>query len=227
MRRLLVAVIALIVLVIAVDRVAKVVVERQVASRIEDTYNLSERPQLTVHGFPFLTQVLRRELNRVDVQADGVTIEDAQGLDIDLTLRDVGLLEGYRGRAGELDGTVEVPYGDLVRLARRSGATAFGLSYGGDPGTIAVRSTIAGPGGDVDVVAFGAIRLAGSRLTMRPSRVEIDGQPADPVITELARDQLALDVKVPRIPGAVTLESLHAAKGGLRIGIAGRNVSVG
>ena len=227
MRKLLIALVVLIVLLVAVDRVAKVVVEREAAARAQDVYDLSERPDITVHGFPFLTQVLRRELGRVDVDATGVTVEDARDLDVRFTARDVRLLEGYRGRAAELHGTVTVPYQDLARLARQADAPAFDLAYGGAPDTIAVRATIAGPTGDVDVVAFGSPRLSGSRLTVRPSRVEVDGEPADPLITQITQRELELDVQIPQIPGAATLESLDADQDGLRLGIGGRNVSVG
>jgi LmeA-like phospholipid-binding len=227
MKRLLIALVVLVLLLLAVDRVAKVVVEREAASRVRDVYDLSERPDITVHGFPFLTQVIRRQLGRVDVEANGVTVEDARDLDVRFTAHDVRLLEGYRGRAAELDGTVTVPYQDLVRLARQAGGPRFDLAYGGAPDTIAVRATITGPAGDVDVVAFGDVRLSGSRLTVRPNRVEVNGAEADPLITEIARRELGFDVQIPRIPGAVTLESLDTDQDGLQIGITGQNVSVG
>jgi hypothetical protein len=227
MRKVLIAVVVLVILLIAVDRIAKVVVQHQAAGRIQDEYELSQRPDVNVHGFPFLTQVLRRELTKVDVDAAGVAIEDVQDLDIDLTMRNVRLLEGYRGRADELEGTVLVPYEQLARLARETGAAGINLGYGGAPDTIAVRASIAGPTGDVDVVAFGTLRLSGSRLTMHPTRFEVDGNSADPIVAQLARDQLELDVRIPRIPGAISLESLHATEAGLQVGISGRNVSVG
>lgn len=227
MRKVLIALVVLVVLLIAADRIAKVVVQHQAAGRIQDEYNLSERPDVNVHGFPFLTQVLRRELTKVDVDAAGVAIEDTQNLDVDLTLRDVRLLEGYRGRARELDGAVLVPYDELARLVRETAGVGINLGYGGTPDTIAIRASIAGPAGAVDVVAFGALRLSGSRLTMRPTRFEVNGEPADPIVVELARNQLELDVRIPRIPGTISFESLHATEAGLQIGISGRNVSVG
>jgi LmeA-like phospholipid-binding len=227
MRKLLIALLVLVALLLAVDRVAKIVVEREAASRAQEVYNLSERPHITVHGFPFLTQVLSRKLGRVDVDAPGVTVEEADDLEVRFTARDVRLLAGYRGRAAQLDGSVTVPYQGLVQLARQTGASTFDLAYGGAPDTIAVRATIDGPAGAVDVVAFGDLRLTGSRLTMRPTRVEVDGAAADPLITEIARRELGLDVQIPQIPGAVRLRSLAAGEDGLRIGVTGQNVSVG
>jgi len=204
-----------------------VVVQHQAAGRIQDKYDLSERPDVTVHGFPFLTQVLRRELTSVNVEATGVAIGDTENLDVDLSLRDVRLLDGYRGRAQELDGTVLVPYDELARLVRETSAVDVNLGYGGAPDTIAIRTSIAGPAGPLDVVAFGGLRLSESRLTLRPMRFEVNGEPADPIVAGLARDQLALNVRIPRIPGMVSLESLHATEAGVQIGISGQNVSVG
>jgi hypothetical protein len=62
---------------------------------------------------------------------------------------------------------------------------------------------------------------------MRPTRFEVNGEPADPIVAQLARNQLEFDVRVPRIPGAISFESLHATESRLQIGISGRNVSVG
>ena len=227
MRKVLIALVVLVLLLLAVDRIAKVVVEHQAAGRIQDVYDLSERPDVSVRGFPFLTQALRREFARVDVEAAGVAIEDTQNLDVDLTMHDVRLLEGYRGRARELEGMVAVPYDELARLARQAGAADINLGYGGAPDTIAIHASIAGPAGDMDVAAFGALRLSGSRLTMRPTRVEVHGEPADAVVTQLARNQLEFDVRIPRIPGVLALDSLHATEDALQIGITGSNVSVG
>jgi hypothetical protein len=120
-----------------------------------------------------------------------------------------------------------VPYDELTRLVRETAGVGINLGYGGTPDTIAIRASIAGPAGAVDVVAFGALRLSGSRLTMRPTRFEVNGEPADPIVAELARNQLELDVRIPRIPGTISFESLHATEAGLQIGISGRNVSVG
>lgn len=227
MRKWLIALVVLVLLLIAVDRIAKVVVQNQAAGRIRDEYDLAERPDVTVHGFPFLTQVLRRELTRVNVEATGVAIADTQNLDVDLTLRDVRLLEGYRGRAQELDGTVLVPYDELAGLVRETSAVDITLGYGGAPDTIVIRTSVPGPTGAVEVVAFGGLRLSGSRLTMRPTRFEVNGEPADPLVAQLARDRLELDVRIPRIPGTISLESLHTTEAGVQFGISGRNVSVG
>src|SRR4029453_19460209 len=115
------------------------------------------------------------------------------------------------------DGTVLVPYDEVARRCRETAGVGIKLGYGGTPDPIAIRASIAGPAGAVDVVAFGALRLSGARLTMRPTRFEVNGELADPIVAELARNQLELDVRIPRIPRTASFESLHATEAGLQI----------
>jgi DUF2993 family protein len=57
MRKLLIAVIILVGLLVAADRVGAVVASHEIASQVQTAYNLPSKPSVTVRGFPFLTQV--------------------------------------------------------------------------------------------------------------------------------------------------------------------------
>ena len=52
MRKLLIVVIVLAGLLVVADRVAVVVADRQIASRVQSAYNLSSKPSVSVHGIP-------------------------------------------------------------------------------------------------------------------------------------------------------------------------------
>ncbi|WP_043625006.1 LmeA family phospholipid-binding protein [Nonomuraea candida] len=58
MRKLIMFLIVLVVLLVAVDRVAVAGVERDLANRIAASANLSGTPTVTIEGVPFLTQAL-------------------------------------------------------------------------------------------------------------------------------------------------------------------------
>ncbi|MEV0622938.1 DUF2993 domain-containing protein [Nonomuraea sp. NPDC050404] len=58
MRKLLMFLIVLVILLIAVDRVAVAGVERDLATRIAATSDLSGTPTVTIEGIPFLTQAI-------------------------------------------------------------------------------------------------------------------------------------------------------------------------
>ena len=58
MRKLLIALVVLAVLFVAVDRIALVIAEDEIASRIATAYSLPADPGVSITGFPFLTQVV-------------------------------------------------------------------------------------------------------------------------------------------------------------------------
>src|SRR5215469_1687382 len=81
MRKLLIALGVLVVLLIAIDRIGVVVAENQISDRLATAYGLSEKPGVSITGFPFLTQVVSGNYQQIDVtadqvQADGATLHD-------------------------------------------------------------------------------------------------------------------------------------------------------
>ncbi len=72
MRRLIVSLVVLVGLLVAVDRVGLVLAERDVAQRIQSDQHLSATPDVTIHGFPFLTQLFGGTYDDVDVTVHGL-----------------------------------------------------------------------------------------------------------------------------------------------------------
>src|SRR5690242_9509266 len=57
-RRLFIALVVVVGLLVALDRIAVVAADRVVANRIETDQSLSTRPDVSIGGFPFLTQAI-------------------------------------------------------------------------------------------------------------------------------------------------------------------------
>ena len=72
MRKLLIALVVLVVLFVAVDRIGVVLAEDQIASRIATAYNLPTDPGVSITGFPFLTQVVSGNYQQIGVTADEI-----------------------------------------------------------------------------------------------------------------------------------------------------------
>ncbi|TDE26813.1 DUF2993 domain-containing protein [Nonomuraea mesophila] len=90
MRKLLVALIVLIVLLVAVDRVAVAGVQRDLANRIAAATDLSGKPTVTIEGIPFLTQALSGHYPEVrfdlgTLTYGGVPVENLRGAAYDVT----------------------------------------------------------------------------------------------------------------------------------------------
>ncbi|MFE0426382.1 DUF2993 domain-containing protein, partial [Streptomyces sp. NPDC058953] len=60
-------------LFVAADRVAVNYAESKVADKVRSSQGLSRTPDVSINGFPFLTQVAGKQLDDVDVSLKGVS----------------------------------------------------------------------------------------------------------------------------------------------------------
>ncbi|MFD7910526.1 DUF2993 domain-containing protein [Streptomyces sp. NPDC059752] len=130
-------------LFVGVDRWAASYAENRLADRIQARQGPAGSSEVEVHGFPFLTQVLSRDLDRVDLKLRGVevTAEDRKTRlsELDASFRGVKLNGDYNGgTADRAEGSALITYADLT-AASQSGAT---LSYGGAPGKVKVTASV-------------------------------------------------------------------------------------
>jgi len=79
LRRWLIALVVLLAVLVGVDRVGLVVAQNELASRIQTSQHLSQKPSVSIAGFPFLTQVAQRHFGHATVDIHGL---DANGLTI-------------------------------------------------------------------------------------------------------------------------------------------------
>src|SRR4051794_36980190 len=72
MRRLLLVLVLLVGALAVLDRVAALAAERVVSERIQQNEGLASRPDVSIGGFPFLTQAADGEYDDVTVTVHGV-----------------------------------------------------------------------------------------------------------------------------------------------------------
>ncbi|MFI6688959.1 DUF2993 domain-containing protein [Streptomyces sp. NPDC050485] len=158
------------------DRYAAMYAEKKAQQALQDDLHLAAAPQVDIHGFPFLTQVLDKRLRRVDVTvphvpADRVSLAKvrASAHDIELT---GDLPSDIRSAViGNLDGEITLSFDDMnrelaasqVKFSRRSDN-----AVGADG-----KLTIAGQ--ELRVSAEAQLRLDGSRGLS----TDIDGMSLD------------------------------------------------
>lgn len=141
MRKVVIAVVVLAVLAVVGDRVAEQVAEGEVASVVQERGNLSAEPDVEFKGFPFLTQLLGRQLDEVEMtlpvarRAEGpasLVVED-----VEATFYDVSTSDSFDSAVAErMSGSAVVPYDSinavgLVRasyLSRENGDPALALT---------------------------------------------------------------------------------------------------
>jgi LmeA-like phospholipid-binding len=107
--------------VLMADRVAVICAADRVARQIGDR-GFSAKPHVTIAGFPFLTQVAARRLNKVVIRAEGKKLGPVEVKRLDLTLH--GIRASYGGRtASRVSGTALVGFAGLARMTGTPGLT--------------------------------------------------------------------------------------------------------
>ena len=113
----LIALVVLLGLLVAADRITLVVAEDQLAGRIQSSQHLSQKPSVSIAGFPFLTQVAARDLPHATLDIHGLTGNDDLVIsNLHADLRGVHINSGFNGATVDtLVATAQLSYADIAK----------------------------------------------------------------------------------------------------------------
>jgi DUF2993 family protein len=233
LRLTLIVLVILGVLVVVADRVgawaAQRVVADQVANELADNNVVSEPPEVTVDGVPFLTQVIAGEYESVTLRLRNVGTDTLRLPQVELVATGVtasaGTLISQEGSivAERVDGTATVGYESVTALTELEGLQ---LSAGEDGQLRARLETelltqpvvlVGTP--DMEVVD-GAVRLRVDELSVEDPPLP---QGAEARVEEIAQ-RMSVTVELPALPYGLTVEAVSAAAGGLVVEVTAVNV---
>lgn len=196
LRRLGIVVLVVVILVVLLDRVGVLAADYGLGGAMKSGLGTPHKPTVTVHGIPFLTQVVRGRYSDIEINAEGITAGPVRGIDADIRLRGVHLpvhrLATWNFDTIPIDharADVSVPYDEVARALR---GTIPGLRLRGSGGVIAASA-------------------AGLTLRVRP-RVENGGLTLAPVSGSLPA---ALHVNLTGLPFQLRLISIRVGTDGL------------
>jgi hypothetical protein len=205
----LIVVLVLAGLAVVGDRVAAAYAENRIASEIQKE-GFGARPDITIHGFPFLTQVLDRHFPHAHMTARNVREGPVTISRIDGDVRDVRVDSGFRkGTIGSVDGTGTISFGNLAKAA---GQPDLKLTAAG-PNTVKAEV-------DLDVAtaeATAQVTKVGNQI--RVHAVSVEGFP----LSDLG-DDLDFSVPVTGLPMGLTFKSLTVSSKGVALRITGSNL---
>ncbi|REE96595.1 LmeA family phospholipid-binding protein [Thermomonospora umbrina] len=224
MRKVLIVVAILLVGgLIAADRIGVRIVEDRIGREVAAQYDLREDPDVTIHGFPFLTQAIGGEYDRIDLRIG----EYAQA---DVTVRDVRVeMHGVRAPLGEVTG------GDsrnvTVRTATASAVVPYDLIRRYAPKEI-TRIAPQGPDLRVDLsgslagvplsgTAVVSVRATAEGIRITPRSI---GNGAVQLPVNVLRERLAWTVPVRDLPVGSRIGDVQVTEGGLRVSASARNL---
>ncbi|MFF8959331.1 DUF2993 domain-containing protein [Streptomyces sp. NPDC014894] len=230
------------VLFTAADRLAVNFAESEAADRIRSSQGLPSAPEVSIKGFPFLTQVMDKRLDDVDISLTGITAR-AGGRTVAVTevkagLDDVRIGAGYSSAvAARAEGSAHISYEDLSKSAPRGASIVWAgaersaknqVKLVGPLVEVLKGAGIEVPGpaaaliGDREVTAYSTVELSGGGTV----RMKADALPELPVpgLDEQLRRVVDYDLKIEGMPSGIALDRLETTKDGLRITGTGKDV---
>ncbi|WP_328669835.1 LmeA family phospholipid-binding protein [Streptomyces sp. NBC_00328] len=243
MRALRISLILLVVLgglFVLADRVAVGFAEDEAADRIKSTEGLTVTPDVSIEGFPFLTQVLGGELDDVkiginDYEASTGGTGSATGTiridDLDAEMHGVAFSGDYSSAtAGSATGTASISYAELLKAAKPEPvevapgvkAQIIGLSDGGNGKIkVTVSATVFGKKLSEPVSVLSSLSVSGGTV-----KVHADSLPKLGVQLAEGRIRSITDFqqKIEQLPGGIKLDKVEAAPDGVEISVKGSDV---
>lgn len=222
-RRILAICLVLFVLLAAVlDRVSAHLAASEMVSQIQKSQQLPTKPEASVGGFPFLTQVLMGDYKDIGLRIRRVApVADLCVDDIDVHVKGVHLplstLIGGKPKSLRIDqviGTVTLTYTDLnTYLATQPGHLQLAASSGGLRISAPVDLPLIG-----QIKVFGDVRASvqNNKLTISPTGLGVDGLGSVAIPTGAVQ---ALTVALPLdgLPMNLQLTSASVTSAGIEV----------
>jgi hypothetical protein len=204
---------AVLAVLLVADRVAVIRAQDRLATRIGER-GFPAKPQVRIAGFPFLTQLAARRVNKVVISAAGKKFGPVEIKRLDVTLYGIRVSSRDNGAtASRLSGTALIGFAGLAGVAGTPGLTIAAdgpdrvkITAGLGPvtGTATARVMRAGPGGiRITVISAGGIPVA--------------------VLGSL-RD---LTLPLTALRGGTTIQGVSVTGQGVLVHLAGQDVSFG
>jgi LmeA-like phospholipid-binding len=206
----LIGLVLLLVLLVIADRVSVAYAENRMAQQIQDQ-GLSSKPNVSIKGFPFLTQVLARNLHEVNITAPSVTEGPLNIKNLVAILQGIHLNSGYNsGTVDHLTGTALITFGDL-----------FGGQGGPSVSVTAVHGNEVTMKVDLDIVSGTAV----ARVTQAgPDKIHVQVISASGIPVSLLGSMADFTITVPNLPLNMDVQSVSVSGQGVLIHVTGSNI---
>ncbi|MFF6867198.1 LmeA family phospholipid-binding protein [Streptomyces sp. NPDC012450] len=208
---------------VGIDRLAVAYAESEAAGRMKLSGAQSEAVEVDVKGFPFLTQVAAKRLDRVDVRATGIQARAGDRKirvgELDVVLRDVTVTGDWSGAtAGSASGTALISYADLTAASEREATVA----YGGN-GKVKVTGSVDVLGRTLTRTVLSTVSVVnGDTIRFRADEVPGEGIPG---VEELVRARTDFERPLHVLAG-MKVEKVEPRPEGLVVTVSGKDIAL-
>lgn len=228
MRRLIPALVVLLLLVVVADRAGAAYAGRAVARELQAAAALPEQPGVDVRGVPFLTQAVVGRYQQVDLRARDVPAGEVVFRELDATLTGVRApLDEVLGgtlttvSVERVDGRVLLPY---AALSQRSGGRQLTVTPAGD--RVRVEGSVRVLGRTLTAAATSVVTLEGDDVVVTAQSFDVGNEVADRAITLALAGRLDLRMPTGDLPYGLQLDGLAVEPDGVRLSATARDVVV-
>ncbi|MGW1074405.1 LmeA family phospholipid-binding protein [Streptomyces sp. NPDC002537] len=217
-------------LFVGADRLAVYFAENQAAEKIRSSQNLSGTPDVSIKGFPFLTQVADSRLDEVEVKLDGITA-NAGDRSIRVTgfnakLRDVRINSSFTSAvADRATGTAHISYADLTKATGDPNVTVgFGGTDRAGASQVKVTGKISLMGQAIERSVLSTVTVAGGdTIRVRADEIPTEGIPG---VEQLIRQKIDFDRKISGLPKGITVDKVVTTQDGVDITLTGSKINL-
>jgi hypothetical protein len=225
LRILLVIAVVLGGLFVVADRIAVGMAESQAADRIKVQEGTADSTDVSIKGFPYLTQALSKEFDEVEIRLTGIETR-AAGRPVRINemtadLFDVRVGDGYStATAARAEGTARITYEDLTNAADDGVTVGYGQN-----GKVKVTGSVTLPlfGKITRSVVSSVSIVGGDTIRVRADKVPGEGIPG---LEGEIRKKTDFDRKLGGLPAGLTLDKVQATPEGVVLTVTGKDVSL-
>jgi hypothetical protein len=202
-------------LLLGLDRAAAAITADRIAAKLQ-TEGFPVEPNVTVDGFPFLTQLISRHLDGVRVIAPEFPAGSVTA-SIDVHATGITLGSGYQsGTIAQVNGTGLISFASLAKLPALAAVPGLKIRSAG-PHMVRLSANLA----IVTASIIARVKLAS------PHEIALRLVSASGVPAALLDPLRHLTVQIPALPLGLTVRSVTVGAQGAVIRVSGRNVSFG
>jgi len=214
MRKFLVFVIFVLIALVITDRGLHYAAESEISARVEQQYKMSSEPEVTIGGFPFLTQAVSGHYDEIRIVTGAIVVEGVQLERVDIIARDVSaplsdLMTQPSVVAGTARAKVMLPYSELQKRLPE------GIVIENEDGEPRLSGDLALGQYSTPVTADLEVAVEGKTIAVTPSDIELgQNEFGDMGIVE---DMLQMQVPVPEMPFGLEVTSIEALPNGVEV----------
>jgi len=218
----LITLIVIIVLLVVSDRVANAYAENQMASQFQSSLGLSGKPDVTIQGFPFWTQLIAHDFHQVNITASNETINsvNAGGGALEIKSLDATLhglhFQSFNSNSATVD---QFNATALVTLS------ALG-NVGGIPQGVTL--TPAGPNQVKATLSLGPLSTSATATITQsgPNQIHVQITDFGGIPASALGNFGNFTITIPKLPPGVTIQSVSVTQQGVMITITGHDTTL-